>query len=69
MKVVCINNSRIGVLNNVNVLTVGEYYDVISHDNDSYLVIDDSGYKGWYDVERFIDLCDIREEKLKQLGI
>jgi hypothetical protein len=51
-------------------LTKGKRYKVYSHiDNPSIRVITDQGTNNSFSSERFQNLQDMREEKLKQLGI
>ncbi len=51
-------------------LTKGKRYKVYSHDmNPSIRVITDQGTNNSFSSERFQTLQDMREEKLKQLGI
>lgn len=50
-------------------LTVGKYY-LIEHDHSSKVFIkNDKGVQGNYWSGRFSNVQEIREEKLKQLGI
>jgi|LakMenEpi03Aug12_release.lakeMendotaPanAssembly.Ray.scaffolds.fasta_scaffold1272413_1 hypothetical protein len=51
-------------------LTKGKRYKVYSHDmNPSIRVITDQGTNSSFSSERFQSLQDMRQEKLKQLGI
>ena len=51
-------------------LTKGKRYKVYSHDmNPSIRVISDDGKRYSFSGERFQNRQDVREEKLKQLGI
>jgi hypothetical protein len=62
MKVKCITN--------INILTIGKFYDVIKINNGGYIIIDDNGYKFWHSKDWFKTLSEIRNEKInKLLGI
>ena len=68
MNVICVDNG--GLDRNCPSLTIGKsYYVIYPSINGQYVVINDHGQSGYYDVKRFKQLSDIREEKLKQLGI
>jgi hypothetical protein len=74
MKVVCINNGKMDrAMNDYVNLTIGKTYEVIgdrvSRSDDAYRIINDIGKEGSYHNGRFKLLDDVREEKLKQLGI
>lgn len=64
-EVMCIDNEDAEVW-----LTKGKRYKVYSHDmNPSIRVITDQGTNNSFSSERFQSRQDVREEKLKQLGI
>jgi ATP-dependent protease HslVU (ClpYQ) peptidase subunit len=77
MKVICrfsdfeIERLEVMVLlqNSSHVLTYNSIYDVIQKSMNQYLIIDDTGNKRWYNINRFILLEEERARKLKQLGI
>lgn len=73
MKVICrfsdLPSERLEVINSSHVLTSEKIYDVIQKSMNQYLIIDDTGNKRWYNINRFILLDEERERKLKQLGI
>jgi hypothetical protein len=61
----CIDNYKVETW-----LTKGKRYKVYSHHmNPSIRVITDQGTNNSFSSERFQSLQDMREEKLKQLGI
>jgi hypothetical protein len=61
----CVDNYQVE-----DFLTKGKRYKVYSHDlNPSIRVINDKGTHSSFSSERFQSLQDMREEKLKQLGI
>jgi hypothetical protein len=72
MKAMCIDNK---IINNgtysIDDFTIGKYYDVrdSSEDRKRYIVIDDNGRIGLVYKYKFKLVEDIRDEKLKQLGI
>jgi len=62
---ICIDNYQVETW-----LTKGKRYKVYSHDsNPSIRVITDQGTNNSFSRSRFQSLQDMREEKLKQLGI
>ena len=64
-EVLCIDNEDVEVW-----LTKGKRYKVYSHHmNPSIRVITDQGTNNSFSSERFQSRQDMREEKLKQLGI
>ena len=64
-EVMCIDNEDVEEF-----LTKGKRYKVYSHDmNPSIRVISDDGKRYSFSGERFQSRQDVREEKLKQLGI
>lgn len=73
MKVICrfsdFEIERLEVINSSHVLTYNSIYDVIQKSMNQYLIIDDTGNKRWYNINRFILLEEERDRKLKQLGI
>ena len=73
MKVICrfsdIAIECLEVINSSHVLTSDKMYDVIQKSMNQYLIIDDTGNKRWYNINRFILLEEERARKLKQLGI
>ena len=73
MKVICrfsdFEIERLEVINSSHVLTYNKIYDVIQKNMNQYLIIDDTGNKRWYNINRFILLEEERARKLKQLGI
>lgn len=74
MKVVCINNGKVGVLvEKSKILTVDKIYDVIeisTHGGfDYYGVIGDNGSYTELSIDRFKLISEIRNEKLINLGI
>lgn len=52
-------------------LTLGKTYDVISSDSTytQFVIKDDDGKNGWYPKGMFRRLDELRQEKLKELGI
>ena len=55
-------------------LTTGKHYVMVHETNVTpgtrmFLIEDDDGDKVWYPGDNFIVLEDLREEKLKELGI
>lgn len=81
MKVVCKNIDRLiekdkdilmdkfFQINIKRLLTIDKIYDVIAISLVDYLIIDDSGNRRWYPSKRFISLKQVRDNKLKELGI
>ena len=70
MKVVCVNNGFVVTGTEPVNLTIGVVYEVMSLDYDgSYEIINDKGSRHYYNIKRFLSLEDMRDEKLKQLGI
>ena len=78
MKVICKNIDNIITGTDNSLLTIDRVYDVIEYDSDSsnhgkcpqVCIIDDSGTKRVYNMDRFIDATAIiRQEELNQLGI
>ena len=64
-EVMCVDNDDVEVW-----LTKGKRYKVYSHDmNPSIRVITDQGTNNSFSSERFQSRQDMREEKLKQLGL
>lgn len=62
---ICIDNYQVETW-----LTKGKRYKVYSHHMNPYIrVITDQGTNNSFSGERFQSLQDMREEKLKQLGI
>ena len=64
MKVVCI-------CDNIARISIGKSYDVFSINmiRDTYLIINDDGYRSWYGKNVIIPLEEFREKRLKELGI
>mgnify|MGYP001006962779 CR=1 FL=1 len=81
MKVVCIGPNHIldSLTKNKTYLVVSYWSSVsgmsikkppyISADKLQYGIIDDSGITNYYDSIRFLTLDEVRENKLKELGI
>lgn len=84
MKVVCIDNTHPGIGDeitraygrNTYFLTIGETYDAIlpwyeKHNNppNSYLIYNDKGDIIRYNKNLFKLICEVRDEKLNQIGI
>lgn len=67
--VVCINAGVYG--NTPNTITDGKHYEVCSVSLDALYVSirNDRGRMGHFKAKRFKLLSDIREEKLKELGV
>ncbi len=72
MKVVCIDDYTLSGGKKIKGLTVGKIYDVVDFIYSSPWVsqiVDDNGYKVWYNDEVLLPLEKYRELKLKELGI
>ena len=72
-KVICINNNNTSFGPRVSsFLTIGKVYNVSierSNDEDYFIIKDDIGVSGLFRKYRFKLLSDVREDKLKELGI
>lgn len=82
MKIVCIDNSD---LHGKSELTIGKIYDMVDTDEDQYpityeqrfthtsgglvQVADDLGQVVFFYESRFRKLSDVREDKLRKIGI
>lgn len=64
MKVLCVNNEYVGLC-----ITVGKWYDVSPSPRLSYLIKDDRDRWNYLDRKYFKTVEEIREDKLKELGI
>ena len=65
MKVLCVSNEYVGLC-----ITVGKWYDLIPEPfYSSYLIKDDKDRWNYLDRKYFRTLEEIREEKLKELGM
>lgn len=64
MKVVCIDKGSY-------YLTVGKVYDVDSYDTPvfEYWIFNDMGVRHGVEEELFVELSEVRNDKLKELGI
>jgi hypothetical protein len=60
------DNDSIGKLNG---LTINKSYAVTGIDNIGYRIVDNEFRNYWYTKELFYPIKDIRDNKLKQLGI
>jgi len=63
MRVLCIDDGNSG-----NSLVSGTWYEAIrDHDPRSYVIQFDDGRIDWFFKSRFINHCQIRDDKLNQL--
>jgi len=74
MIVICIDVSSMGSIKGNNGITINKRYEVISercdHKNEIYYqILNDDGFKADYRKIRFISLEEVRETKLKELGV
>lgn len=57
----------------IELLTLDKIYHVLKIEQDEeiklYFIEDNVGEKRWFDSTRFIDIADVRQEKLNDLGI
>jgi hypothetical protein len=60
------DNDSIGKLNG---LTINKSYAVTGIDNIGYRIVDNEFRNYWYTKELFYPIEDIRDNKLKQIGI
>lgn len=66
MLVRCINNIDVGKLH----LTIGKVYDVYyDSDPNYYHIMNDIGYEHRIKITLFEDISEVRDDKLKKLGI
>lgn len=72
MRVKCIDNKNL-ITGNLDLLIIGKIYEVyetkygfasISDGDKLYSIVDESGKIRSYDSKRFIDVCEIRNEKI-----
>lgn len=70
MKVVCKDVDNL-IEGPRKLLTLDKIYHVISIEQDEeiklYFIEDNTGEKRWFDSKRFIDIADVRQEKLNDL--
>lgn len=66
MKVLCVSNEYVGLC-----ITVGKWYDVSPEPfySSRYLIKDDSDRWSYLDRKYFRTVEEIREEKLKEIGL
>jgi hypothetical protein len=69
MIVVCIDVSPLGSIKGHWGLTLNKKYELIKERGDSYEIVADDGLPCEYRKIRFISLEQIRDNKLKELGI
>lgn len=50
-------------------LKVGNYYKLLDENSFGFLITDENGVKSWFMKYRFYPIDELREEKLKELGI
>ena len=50
-------------------LTKGKWYNVVEEDKTHYKVIDDEGDLSWWRKDYFKTQAEVREDKLRELGI
>lgn len=50
-------------------VTKGKWYTILLETDDSYQIINDSGYKDWFPKEWFKPKSEFRNDKLKEIGI
>jgi len=75
MRLMCVNNKSLEE-GYTPPLTIGKIYETITivwdniweHDS-NYYIINDLGFGSWELIENFIPLEDVRDKKLKELGI
>ena len=72
MKVICKKNDDL-IHGPIELLTLDKIYHVLKIEQDEeiklYFIEDNIGEKRWFDSTRFIDIADVRQEKLNDLGI
>lgn len=72
MRVICKDRDNL-IEGPVKLLTVDKIYEVIKVEDDEdiklYFIEDNTGDKRWYDSKRFVDLQEVRNDKLNELGI
>ncbi len=65
MKVLCVNNTYVEL-----VVTIGKWYETKEYIPDfQYLIKDDKNFWIAMDKEHFKTLDEVREDKLKELGL
>lgn len=70
MKVIC--KKIVGLIHGpIELLTLDKIYHVLAIKQDEeikhYFIKDNIGEKRWFDSKRFIDIVDVRQEKLNDL--
>ena len=70
MKVQCIYRN-VGEDNKISYrwITIDKIYNVYEISNSHYIILDDKNEKSAYRKNCFVDIVEVREEKLKKLGI
>lgn len=68
MKVICVDDTTLSGKKIIG-LTVGKIYETIDSSHGVFLIIDDGGYKVWFNDEVLMSLEKWRELQLKELGI
>lgn len=72
IKIRCINNKPFHIDQDIQNLTIGKIYESCDHpDGNAVSTINDLGNEVYYSMKRFelITLKEIREERLKEIGI
>jgi hypothetical protein len=71
MKVKCVStkSSEIASALHYNFITIGKIYETIEISDYYYNIIGDNGNKGQFYKGCFIAIEELREQKLKELGI
>lgn len=72
MKVICKKIDDL-IHGPIELLTLDKIYNVLDIKQDKvvklYFIKDNIGEKRWFDSNRFIDIADVRQKKLNDLGI
>lgn len=72
MRLMCIkiiSNNTCKGLNNEYCLTIGKQYDIYGINSIGYKVINDNDYLGWCVKDYFESIDEMRDNKLKEIGI
>lgn len=67
MKVICVDNKKDAFI--PFKLAIGKEYECIGEDESSYLILFKDGFKIWFSKEIFITIDEMRNQKLKNIGI
>lgn len=70
MRLKCIETkSRTNEFKPYKGLTIGKYYDILDKNEIGYRIINDNDYLGWCAKDYFESIDEMRDDKLKKIGI